>query len=377
MKFVYLDYQSTTPVDKQVFEAMTPYFCETFGNASSTHLYGIEAESAVEKSRQVIASLIGAHKNEIFFTSGSTESNNLAIKGVANKKLKGHIITSVTEHKRVLKTCLGLEEQGFQVTYLPINKKGFIELEELKNAIKPDTFLISIMYGNNEIGTLQPIEEIGKIAKDNDILFHCDATQAIAYKPININTLEVDILNFSSHKIYGPKGIGAIYIRDKLVSHSHILPQIDGGGQERNLRGGTLNVPGIIGMGKAVELLIKCMEQDAVRIGNFQKLLFEKIKQGTNCVLNGSLDSRLPNNLNISFPDINGQKFLEKTSNLAISSGSACNSNSQEPSHVLKALGLSKALIQASFRLSLGRYTTEEEVLFASDSIINAFQKCL
>lgn len=180
MKFVCLDYQSTTPVDKQVFEAMTPYFCETFGNASSTHLYGIEAESAVEKSRQVIASLIGAHKNEIFFTSGSTESNNLAIKGVANKKLKGHIITSVTEHKRVLKTCLGLEEQGFQVTYLPINKKGFIELEELKNAIKPDTFLISIMYGNNEIGTLQPIEEIGKIAKDNDILFHCDATQAIA-----------------------------------------------------------------------------------------------------------------------------------------------------------------------------------------------------
>ncbi|HSP07743.1 MAG TPA: IscS subfamily cysteine desulfurase [Acidobacteriota bacterium] len=371
---IFMDYHSTTPVDPRVLEEMLPYFTEDFGNAASrNHPFGWKAEEAVEKGRERVASIIGADPKEIIFTSGATESNNLALKGVAEMYAeKGdHIITCVTEHKAVLDTCKRLEKLGKRVTYLPVDKCGQISLDELRGAITDKTILISIMYANNEVGTLQRIREIGKIAKEKGVLFHSDAVQAVGKIPVNVVDLNVDLMSVTAHKIYGPKGVGALYVRKKNP-RVRLVAQMDGGGHERGMRSGTLNVTGIVGFGKACELAKQLMPEESKRLAAMRDRLLHGIMEKLDEVyLNGHPTERLPNNLNISFAYVEGESLLMGMDDIAVSSGSACTSATLEPSYVLKALGVGEDLAHTSIRFGLGRFNTDEEVDYVLNKVVN------
>jgi cysteine desulfurase len=375
---IYMDNQATTAVDPRVLEAMLPYFSEKFGNAASrNHEFGWKAEEAVENARGQIARLIRANPREIVFTSGATESDNLAIKGVAEayREKGNHIITQATEHKAVLDACKRLEKSGYDVTYLSVASDGLIALDDLCRAISPKTILISIMQANNEIGIIQPIEGIGKIAKEKKILFHVDAVQAVGKIPVDVQKDSIDLLSISAHKIYGPKGVGALYVRrkDPRVEISAI---IDGGGHERGMRSGTLNVPGIVGLGKACEICQKEMPQESERLRRLRDKLKDAIMDrldGT--AINGSMAHRLPNNLNLSFSGVEGDALLMGINDVAVSSGSACTSAMIEPSYVLRALGVSDDLSHSSIRFGLGRFNTEEEVDYVADRVVETVKR--
>ncbi|HEY6443058.1 MAG TPA: IscS subfamily cysteine desulfurase [Candidatus Acidoferrales bacterium] len=375
---VYLDNHATTAVDPRVLDAMLPYFTEKFGNAASrSHEFGWKAEDAVENARGQIARLIHASPREIIFTSGATESNNLAIKGVAEEfRGKGnHIITQATEHKAVLDTCKRLETFGCKVTYLQVHPDGSIDLHELRGAITPNTILISIMYANNEIGVIQPIEAIGKIAKEKKVLFHVDAAQAVGRIPIDVQKDGIDLLSISAHKIYGPKGVGALYVRRK-DPRVDLSAMIDGGGHERGMRSGTLNVPGIVGLGRACELCQKEMTDESERLRRLRDKLKDAITsrlEGTS--INGSMDHRLPNNLNLSFAGVEGDALLMGINDVAVSSGSACTSATLEPSYVLRALGVPEELAHSSIRFGLGRFNTDEEIEYAAARVIETVKR--
>ena len=370
---IYMDNHATTPVDPRVVEAMLPYFTEKFGNAASrNHPFGWAAEEAVETARAQIAKLIGASPKEIIFTSGATESDNLAIKGVAEmyREKGNHIITAVTEHKAVLDTCKRLEKYGYRVTYLPVMKDGLIDLEDLKRAIDDKTILVTIMAANNEIGVLQPVEEIGKICRERGVIFHTDAVQAIGKVPFDVNKMNVDIASITGHKIYGPKGVGALYVRRKnpRVQLSAI---IDGGGHERGMRSGTLNVPGIVGLGKACELCMLEMPEESKKMAAMRDRLKNSIMSRLDeTYVNGSMEHRLPQNLNISFAYVEGESLLMGINEVAVSSGSACTSATLEPSYVLKALGTGDDLAHSSIRFGLGRFNTEAEVDYVADKLV-------
>lgn len=368
---IYMDYNATTPLDKKVLDAMLPYLTDHFGNAASrSHAYGWKAAEAVDTARQQVADLLGASSKEIVFTSGATEAVNLAIKGVfeANQHKGKHIITIKTEHKAVLDTCQHLEKLGGEITYLDVDAKGNISLENLEKSIKNETILISVMAANNEIGVIYPIKEIAKIAHRHGVLFHSDATQAIGKIPINVLDDEIDLLNFSGHKLYGPKGVGALYIRKKL----NIVAQQDGGKHERGTRSGTLNVAGIVGLGEAAEICQNTMSDEAERISilrnKLEKGILEKLPSAKT---NGDLVQRLPNTTNISFGKIDGEQLLMNLNEIAVSNGSACNSASTEPSYVLKAMGLDDESAYSSVRFSLGRMTKESDI----DTAINHVAK--
>jgi len=370
---VYMDNHATTPVDPRVVEAMSPYFTEKFGNAASrNHEFGWVAEEGVENARAQVAKLIGATPKEIVFTSGATESTNLAIKGAAEmyREKGNHIITQVTEHKATLDTCKRLEKYGYEVTYLPVEKDGRINLDDLRRAITPKTILISIMYANNEIGVVQPIAEIGKIAKEKGIFFHVDGVQAIGKIPVDVQKDGIDLMSISGHKIYGPKGVGALYVRRKnpRVQLSAI---IDGGGHERGMRSGTLNVPGIVGLGKACELCQQEMATEAERLRGLRERLKDSIMSRLDeTFINGSMEHRLPHSLNISFAYVEGESLLMGINDVAVSSGSACTSATLEPSYVLKALGVGEDLAHTSIRFGLGRFNTQEEVDYVADRVV-------
>ncbi len=371
-RLIYLDNSATTPCDPRVVEAMLPYFTEKFGNAASrNHPFGWVAEEGVDYARTQIASLINADEREIIFTSGATEANNLAIKGVADMyKSKGnHIITATTEHKAILDTCKALEKQGCEVTYLSVNREGLINLEELQAAIRPTTILVSIMYANNETGVLQPIREIAEICNKNGILFHTDATQAVGKIPVDVQADGIHLLSFTAHKMYGPKGVGALYVRRKSP-RVKVTAQMDGGGHERGMRSGTLNVPAIVGFGKAAQLAKAEMAQEAERLSKLRDWMQNEFLQMEEVVVNGSIAHRLPHLTNISFKHVEGEGLMMTfNENIALSSGSACTSASLEPSYVLKALGLGDDLAHSSLRISLGRFTTEEDAREAVDAI--------
>jgi cysteine desulfurase len=371
---VYLDNNATTPVDPKVLEAMLPYFTQHFGNAASrSHAYGWEAEEAVDYARGQVAKLINSEPKEIIFTSGATESDNLAIKGVFESYAsKGnHIITCVTEHKAVLDTCKHVEKLGAEVTYLPVQSDGLIDLKELETAIKPTTVLIAIMYANNETGVIQPVKEISAIAKRKGVLFFSDATQAVGKIPVNVIEDGIDLMAFSAHKIYGPKGVGALYVRRKNP-RVRIIAQMDGGGHEKGMRSGTLNVPGIVGLGQACEICRLNINEDAKRIKILRDKLENDLLQLEETQLNGNKENRLPHVLNISFKYVESEGLiLACNKNIAVSSGSACTSASIEPSHVLKAMGLDDDLAHSTLRFSLGRFTTEEEIDYAIEQVKN------
>ena len=375
---IYMDYHATTPADPRVVEAMLPYFTQDFGNsASRNHAFGWAAEEAVETARKQVADLIGANPKEIIFTSGATESNNLAIKGVAEmyREKGNHIITCVTEHKAVIDTCKKLEKQGARVTYLPVQKDGRINLDDLRNAITDKTILISIMTANNEIGVLQPIAEIGAIAKEKGILFHTDAVQAVGKVPVDVMQLKVDLLSLSAHKMYGPKGVGALYVR-RRNPRVLLAEQISGGGHERGMRSGTLNVPGIVGLGKAAAICQAEMATESERLRTLRDRLNNKFHKSLDEIyINGSMDHRLPHNLNISFAYVEGESLLMGINDVAVSSGSACTSASLEPSYVLKALGAGDDLAHSSIRFGLGRWSTEEEVDYVVDKLTNVVRR--
>ncbi|SCW43242.1 IscS subfamily cysteine desulfurase [Mucilaginibacter sp. NFR10] len=364
---IYLDNNATTPMDPRVLEAMLPYFNEKFGNAASrNHAFGWVAEEAVDYAREQVAKLIGASEKEIIFTSGATESDNLAIKGVFEMyKDKGnHIITAVTEHKAVLDACKHVEKLGGKVTYLPVKEDGLVDLAELEAAMTPETILVSIMYGNNEIGVIQPIKEISAIAHKHGALFMTDAVQAVGKIPVDVNADGIDLLALSAHKIYGPKGVGALYVRRK-GPRVKVTAQMDGGGHERGMRSGTLNVPGIVGLGKACELCGEEMESEAKRLSALRDKLQSALTVLEESYVNGNVEHRLPHVANISFKYVEGEGLMMAMKDLAVSSGSACTSASLEPSYVLKSLGLSDDLAHSSIRFGLGRFTTEEEVDYA------------
>jgi cysteine desulfurase len=373
-----MDYHATTPVDPRVLEAMMPYFSEKFGNAASrNHPFGWEAEEAVEAARKQVADLIGANPKEVIFTSGATESNNLAIKGVAEmyREKGNHVITCVTEHKAVIDTCKKLEKQGLRVTYLPVQKDGRIDLDELRASITDKTILITIMTANNEIGVIQPIAEIGAIAKEKGILFHTDGVQAVGKVPFDVTSLKVDLVSISGHKIYGPKGVGALYVR-RRNPRVLLAEQISGGGHERGMRSGTLNVPGIVGLGKAAQLCQQDMEKDTARLRNLRDRLNEQLHKNLDEIyINGSWEHRLPHNLNISFAYVEGESLLMGINDVAVSSGSACTSASLEPSYVLKALGAGDDLAHSSIRFGLGRWTTDEEVDYVVDKLTKVVRR--
>ena len=364
---IYLDNNATTPMDPRVLEAMIPYFTQKFGNAASrNHPFGWVAEEAVDYAREQVAKIIGASEKEIIFTSGATEADNLAIKGVFEMyKDKGnHIITTVTEHKAVLDTCKHVEKLGARVTYLPVKEDGLIDLAELEAAMTPKTILVSIMYGNNEIGVIQPIKEIAAIAHKHGALFMTDATQAVGKIPVDVNADGIDLLAFTAHKIYGPKGVGALYVRRK-GPRVKVTAQMDGGGHERGMRSGTLNVPGIVGFGKACEICMQEMESEAKRLSGLRDKLQKSLLELEESYANGNQEHRLPHVANISFKYVEGEGLMMAMKDLAVSSGSACTSASLEPSYVLKSLGLSDDLAHSSIRFGLGRFTTEEEVDYA------------
>jgi cysteine desulfurase len=375
---IYMDYHATTPVDPRVLEAMLPYFTEHFGNAASrNHDFGWQAETAVETARKQVADLIGANVKEVIFTSGATESNNLAIKGVAEmyREKGNHIITCVTEHKAVIDTCKKLEKQGARVTYLPVQKDGRISLDDLRAAITDKTILITIMTANNEIGVLQPIAEIGAIAKEKGILFHTDAVQAVGKVPFDVNEMKVDLVSLSGHKFYGPKGVGALFVR-RRNPRVLLSEQISGGGHERGMRSGTLNVPGIVGLGKAAAIAKAEMATEGERLRKLRDRLNEKFHKGLDEIyINGSMEHRLPHNLNISFAYVEGESLLMGINDVAVSSGSACTSASLEPSYVLKALGAGDDLAHSSIRFGLGRWTTEEEVDYVVEKLTTVVRR--
>ncbi|HKE82615.1 MAG TPA: IscS subfamily cysteine desulfurase [Vicinamibacterales bacterium] len=375
---IYLDYHATTPVDPRVLEVMLPYFTQQFGNAASrNHAFGWGAEEAVENARKQVADLIGASAKEVIFTSGATESNNLAIKGVAEmyREKGNHVVTCVTEHKAVIDTCKKLEKQGARVTYLPVQKDGRISLDDLRDAITEKTILITIMTANNEIGVLQPIAEIGAIAKEKGILFHTDAVQAVGKIPVNVNELKVDLLSLSAHKMYGPKGAGALYVR-RRNPRVLLSEQISGGGHERGMRSGTLNVPGIVGLGKAAELCRNEMAVEGERLRGLRDYLNEQLHRSLDeLYVNGSMEHRLPHNLNVSFAYVEGESLLMGINDVAVSSGSACTSASLEPSYVLKALGAGDDLAHSSIRFGLGRFTTKEEVDYVVQKLTSVVRR--
>ena len=375
---IYMDNHATTPVDPRVLEAMLPYYTEHFGNAASrNHQFGWEAEQAVEKAREQIAKLIGATSKEIIFTSGATESDNLAIKGVAEmyREKGNHIITVATEHKAVLDTCKRLEKNGYRVTYLPVGADGLINLDDLKRAIDDKTILVTIMYANNEIGVIQPIAEIGKICHEKGVLFHSDAVQAIGKVPVNVIKDNIDLMSITAHKIYGPKGVGALYVRRKNP-RVQITAQIDGGGHERGMRSGTLNVPNIVGLGKACEIAMNEMEEESKRLTYLRDRLKNKLEDNLDEIhINGSMEHRLPGNLNMSFVYVEGESLLMGINDIAVSSGSACTSATLEPSYVLKALGLGDDVAHSSIRFGIGRFNTEAEVDYVADKLIDTVKK--
>ncbi|MBI2956476.1 MAG: IscS subfamily cysteine desulfurase [Acidobacteria bacterium] len=370
---IYMDNHATTPVDPRVLETMLPYFTQSFGNAASrNHSFGWEAEKAAENAREQIAHLIGATAKEIIFTSGATESDNLAIKGVAEmyREKGNHIITMAIEHKAVLDTCKRLEKYGYLVTYLPVSREGLIDLDELRAALTDKTILITIMYANNEIGVLQPIEEIGRLAKEKGVLFHTDATQAVGKIPFDVQKFNVDLASLSAHKMYGPKGVAALYVR-RRNPRVQLSAIIDGGGHERGMRSGTLNVPGIVGFGKACELAEKEMPQEMARLRGLRDRLKEGLFARLDEVyINGSMEHRLPHNLNASFAYVEGESLLMGINDVAVSSGSACTSATLEPSYVLKALGVGEDLAHTSIRFGLGRFNTEAEVDYVVDRVV-------
>src|ERR1700739_2791706 len=371
---IYMDNHATSPLDPRVLEAMMPFFTAKFGNAASrNHSFGWEAEQAVEIAREQIAKLIGATAKEIVFTSGATESNNLAIKGIAEmyRERGNHIITQVTEHKAVLDTCKRLEKYGYRVTYLPVKADGLIDLEDLKLAIDDKTILVTIMADTNEIGFLQPIREIGKICHEKGVLFHTDAVQAVGKVPVNVIDDNIDVLSMSGHKIYGPKGVGALYVR-RRNPRVQIAEQQNGGGHERGMRSGTLNVPGIVGLGKACEICGEEMEAEAKREIELRDYLRKKLESALDYTqVNGNMQHHLPGNLNMSFIYVEGESLLMGINDIAVSSGSACTSATLEPSYVLKALGLGDEIAHSSIRFGLGRFNNKAEVNYVADKIIN------
>jgi cysteine desulfurase len=376
---IFMDNHSTTPVDPRVLETMLPYFCEKFGNAASrNHSFGWEAEEAVEHARKQIAKLIHADAKEIVFTSGATESDNLALKGVLEMyhEKGNHIITSATEHRAVLDTAKALEAKGrATVTFLPVDKYGMVDPEDVRNAITDKTVLISIMLANNEIGTINPVREIGRIAKEKGVLFHCDATQGVGKIPVNVQEMGIDLMSFSAHKIYGPKGVGALYVRKK-APRVRIAAQMDGGGHERGMRSGTLAVPLIVGFGKACELCEQEMEAEGRRLAAMRDRLQAGIMNALEEVyLNGHPTQRLPHNLNLSFAYVEGESLLMGLKEIALSSGSACTSATLEPSYVLRALGVGSDLAHSSIRFGLGRFNTDEEVDYTIRRIIEVVTK--
>jgi len=375
---IYLDNHATTRVDPRVLETMLPYFTEYFGNAASrNHSFGWAAEEAVEKARKQLADLIGASAKEIVITSGATESNNLALKGAAEMYAQkgNHLITAATEHKAVLDTCKRLEKHGCRVTYLPVRQDGLIDLDQLRDAITDQTVVVSIMYGNNEIGTIQPIREIGKICREKGVLLHTDATQAVGKIPVSVIDDNIDLMSFSAHKMYGPKGVGALYVRRKNP-RVQLTAQMDGGGHERGFRSGTLNVPGIAGFGKAAELCRETLPEEMARMSRMRDRLKNQIMAELDEVyINGSVEHRLPHNLNISFAYVEGESLLMGINDIAVSSGSACTSATLEPSYVLKALGAGDDLAHSSIRFGVGRFNTDEEIDYTAHKVIEVVRK--
>ena len=379
LKFpIYLDYHASTPVDPRALEAMLPYFSEHFGNAASkTHPFGWKADDAVEAARRQVAALIGANAKEIVFTSGATESNNLALKGVAHasRSRGNHIVTLTTEHKAVLDSCHHLEDEGFAVTYLGVGRDGLVDLHALREAITDRTILVSVMTANNEIGVLQPIAAIGAIARERGVFVHTDAVQAIGKVPFDVSQLPVDLASMTAHKTYGPKGVGALYVRRGDVK-LELEPLLDGGGHERGLRSGTLNVPGIVGFGKAAEIAKAEMATESPRLAALRDRLLGALRaEVPDLHVNGSLDARLPHNLNVSFPGVPGESLLLGIDDICVSAGSACSSGSEEPPYVLTALGMDADLARASIRFGLGRYTTEEEIDYTAGKVAAVVQQ--
>jgi cysteine desulfurase len=375
---IYMDNHATSQLDPRVLEAMLPYFTSKFGNAASrNHSFGWEAEQGVETAREQIARLIGATAKEIIFTSGATESNNLAIKGIAEmyKERGNHIITQVTEHKAVLDTCKRLEKYGYRVTYLPVKADGLIDLDDLKRAMDDKTILVSIMFANNEIGVVQPVAEIGKLCHERNVIFHTDAVQAVGKIPVDVNAMNIDVLSLTAHKLYGPKGVGALYVR-RRNPRVQISALLDGGGHERGMRSGTLNVAGIVGLGAACEIACEEMASESARLIRLREKLKAKLEGALDYVhVNGSMEHRLPGNLNMSFVYVEGESLLMGINEIAVSSGSACTSATLEPSYVLKALGLGDDVAHSSIRFGLGRFNNEAEVDYVADKLIDIVQK--
>ena len=373
---IYLDYQSTTPVDERVLSEMLPYFSIKFGNPHSrSHSFGWDSEEAIENARNLVADLICANSKEVIFTSGATESNNIAIKGVARfyKEDKNHIITVATEHKCIIDTCRHLEQEGFKVDYMSVGSDGIIDLEELKSLINNKTSIVSVMTVNNEIGVIQPISEIGKICRENGVFFHTDAAQAFGKIPLDVNAMNIDLMSISGHKIYGPKGVGALYVRRK--PRVRLTPIIHGGGQERGMRSGTLATPLIVGLGAAAKYAKKEMKEEYDRISDLSNKIIDGVMSLPDVYLNGSKERRYPGCLNFSFSCVEGESMIGAIKNLAVSSGSACTSSSLEGSYVLRALGVEEELAHTSIRFGIGRFTTVEEVNCAIESIKNSVDK--
>ena len=377
-KTIYLDYHATTPVDPRVLDAMLPFFGEKFGNAASgTHSFGWEAESAVEAARRRIADLAGAHARDIVFTSGATESNNLALKGVvaAAGVPQPHIVTLATEHKAVLDSASTLEGTGCRVTILVPKPDGLVDLDRLREAIGPDTVLVSVMYANNEIGVIQPIPEIGELCRRKNVLFHCDAVQAFGKFPIGVDACNIDLMSVSAHKMYGPKGVGALYVR-RRHPRVRLTAQMDGGGHEGGMRSGTLNVPGIVGFGEACVVAAREMADEYRRLGVLRDRLKRRLEEGLNGVhVNGTMEHRLAGNLNVSFEGVDGDALLVALPDVAVSTGSACNSHGHGGSHVLRAIGVPEELLQSATRFGLGRFTTEEEVEYAAGRVVEVVRR--
>ncbi|WP_339048975.1 IscS subfamily cysteine desulfurase [Candidatus Mesenet endosymbiont of Phosphuga atrata] len=383
---IYLDYQATTKLDPRVLEAMIPYFNQFSNPHSRSHAFGWNAEEAVEVARKQIADLINAQDKEVIFTSGATESNNMAVKGVARfyKNKGNHIITVCTEHKCVLDSCRHLEDEGFAVTYLPVQTNGIINLSELEKAITDKTILVSVMMANNEIGVIQPIKEIGEICREHNVFFHTDAAQAFGKIPIDVHDMNIDLMSISSHKVYGPMGIGALYVRRK-DPRVRLTPLISGGGQERGMRSGTVPTPLAVGFGEAARIAKEEMKEEEERIKNLRDILYNRVTNGLDkvakksqyVVLNGDYEKRIPGNLNISFPCVEGESIIMAIKELAVSSGSACTSESLEPSYVIRALNNGHDLEHSSIRFGIGRFTTEEEIRYAADLVVEKIGKLL
>ena len=378
MQQIYLDNQATTPLDPIVFSAMEPWFTEKFGNASSrNHTYGWEAEEAVEIARESVAAIIGSLPKEIIFTSGATEANNIALQGAArNYQNQGrHIITLKTEHKAVMDVCKHLSKDGFDITYLPVDKDGILDVNKFEDAIRDDTILASVMHVNNEIGVIQPIKELGAICKNKGVIFHVDAAQSLGKIPINVDDMGIDLLSISAHKFYGPKGIGGLYIRRK-DPRVQLQPIMFGGGHERGIRSGTLPVPNIVGMGKACDLVADVMNEENLKIITLRDALLQGIRdENPNALVNGSMEYRIAGNLNMSFPGVNNEAIIAAIPEIAISSGSACTTSTMEPSHVLLALGMSKEEAYSSLRFGIGRFNTEQDIQIAVKSINGCIKK--